>query len=78
MTAKYRVFASRRAPSAVKRESWAGLALVAEQVRDDLEAVCGEAEAELNIRSQGDNGIDARGAARWKIHRQQRHGCQRS
>jgi hypothetical protein len=77
---------------------WAGLALVAEQVRDDLEAVCGVlkteapalqarqtclkrqlwAEAELHIRSQGDNGIDARGAARWEIYRQQHHGCQRS
>jgi hypothetical protein len=29
-----------------KIESWAGLALVAEQVRDDLEAVCGVLKTE--------------------------------
>jgi len=27
----------------------------------------------LDVRSQGDDGIDARGAARWKIRRQQRY-----
>jgi hypothetical protein len=30
----------------------------------------------LGVRSQGDDGIDARGAARWKIRRQQRYGRQ--
>jgi hypothetical protein len=41
-----RVLGTRWAPSTLERESWAGLALVAEQVRDDLEAVCGVLKTE--------------------------------
>jgi hypothetical protein len=33
-------------------------------------------DTSLDVRSQGDDGIDARGTARRKIRRQQRHGCQ--